>query len=261
MFKGKLLFLYHPDDFAPIYSKEHLQHFVAQLNIGGAYRYGPDFQRALMEYRSTWPLLVAESAALYMRFLYDLFGYPPSESVATGAQPDPPLLNDAVGGAKFIESMPPPSEKAAVSKTKKGKSDHEKTQRNNKRIGDRGETIVLALEEDRLTHAGRADLVRRLDHVADHYDGAGFDILSFDDDGAERPIEVKSTTSNLDPGFYLTANELEKSKELANYHFYFVFSAMSKNPRIFRLKEPKLEGPDFSMRPVTFHVTRTIKEA
>lgn len=257
MFKGKLLFLYHPDDFAPIYSKEHLQHFVAQLNIGGFYRYGPDFQRALMEYRVTWPLLMIESAALYMRFLYDLFGYPPDEANATGAQPDPPLLNDAVSGAQFIESMPLLSEKAAVSKMKKGKIDHEKTRRNNKLIGDRGEAIVLALEEDRLIKAGRTDLVKRLEHIADHDDGAGFDILSFDEDGTERPIEVKSTTSHLDPGFYLTANELEKSKELTNYHFYFVFSAMSKNPRIFRLKEPKLEGPDFSMRPLTFHVTRT----
>src|SRR5581483_5988531 len=42
MFKGKILFLYFPNQFAPIYSEEHLKHFVAQLNLSGAFECGAD---------------------------------------------------------------------------------------------------------------------------------------------------------------------------------------------------------------------------
>src|ERR1051326_651423 len=65
MFKGKLLFVYDPEGFSPIYSREHLEHFIAELNLSGPFNCGADMQRALMEYRATWPQLRDQPPALY----------------------------------------------------------------------------------------------------------------------------------------------------------------------------------------------------
>jgi hypothetical protein len=256
MFKGKILFIYYPDQFAPIYSEEHLHHFIAELDLSGSFECGADMQRALMDYRATWPELAAQPAALYMRLLYDLFDYPPQEKAGSVANPRTPVLNEAVAGATFIASMPPSSAPAAALTAAKGKTDHEARHRSLKRIGDRGEALVLALERKRLIAAGKPQLAKKIVHVAERNDSAGYDVLSFDEDGTERPIEVKATGApNLDLGFYVTANELTKASKLPNYHVYLVFRTMSKNPRVLPLKGLTLNGPDFEMQPIVFHVT------
>ena len=74
LFKGKILFLYYPGKFAPIYSWVHLEHFIAALDLDGSFACEAEMQRALMDYRATWPELQVQPAALYMRLLYDIFG-------------------------------------------------------------------------------------------------------------------------------------------------------------------------------------------
>lgn len=256
MLKGKLLTIYHPGRFAAVFSAEHLEHFVAELDLPGDCDSPPAMQRALMDYRNQWPALRNEHFGLYMRFLYDLFGYPSKPTVGASS-PVTPVLAKAIAGAVFISSMPPAP--AAASVRGSGKADPARSpaaQRQFKRIGDRGEMIVLALEKARLLAAGKPHLASRIDHVADHNDSAGYDILSFDVDGSERPIEVKSTTAP-DPrlGFYITANEISKGIALPNYHIYFVFATMSASPKVLPRKKPDLSGPGFVLRPVSYHVT------
>lgn len=259
LFKGKILFLYYPEKFAPIYAWAHLEHFIAALDLEGAFVCEAEMQRALLDYRATWPELKAQPAALYMRLLYDIFG-PPDAPVTPGSEVTTiPMLQTAIAGAEFIGQMPaaPP---AAGNPGGRGKIDYEARQKNSKRTGDRGELIVLALEKQRLIAAGKTKLAGDVDHVSDRDDGLGYDILSFDDDGTERPIEVKATTGpNLQNGFYLSANELEKSAELPNYHLYLVFSALSKAPRVFRMKQPNLKGLGFDLQAVNYFVTHSGK--
>lgn len=261
MFKGKLLFVYHPDRFAPIYSKEHLLHFAASLDLSGAFRSEVEIQRALMEYRATWPELSSQPALLYMRLLYLMFGYPPDKKTDPSGEVELPLLDSAVAGVKFIDQMPAfdPSE---LNKSKRsGKIDYEFQQRQFKRIGDRGEALVVELEKRRLINQNRCDLADRIIHVSQENDRAGYDILSFDEDGTERQIEVKATTgANLSQGFYISANELEQAKALPNYYLYIVFTTISKHPRVLCLKKPDLHGNTFCLSPVVFHVTTPIKK-
>ena len=260
MFKGKILFVYYPDRFAPIYSEEHLEHFIAELDLSGLFECGADMQRALMEYRATWPELVAQPAALYMRLLYDIFGYPPEEASSGMAATKVPMLDEAVKGARFITEMPAPQVEAKTSTEMHGKTDYEKQARRLKRIGDRGEAVVVAMEKVRLIDAGKPELATRIKCISQEDDNAGYDILSFDEDATQRPIEVKASTGkNLDRGFYLTHNELEKASALPNYHLYIVFSAMSKQPRILPLRHPALNGADFVLRPIAYHVILSTK--
>lgn len=256
MFKGKILFVFYPEKFAPIYAWPHLEHFITELNLDGTFACEADMQRALMDYRATWPELLAQPPALYMWLLYDIFGPPPDDNLPDTGSTTMPILGEAVEGAQFIADMPPLPVETNPSSENGRKANPEKQQRRLKRIGDRGEAVVLALEKKRLIQAGKTELASRIKHVSDENDGAGFDILSFDVDGTDRPIEVKATTGkNLDRGFYLTSNELEKAGALPNYHLYIVFSAMSKQPRILPLKHPALNSADFMLRPVAYHVT------
>ena len=254
MFKGKLLFLYFPDKYAPIYSEAHLLHFLAATDLTGDYKRGPDMQRALMTYREEFSELRTRSPLLFMRLLYQVFDAPMART-SGNKQTRVPLLDEAINGADFITKLPPQSAQVQGNGAQLGKQDFEKDQKNRKRIGNRGEEIVIALERKRLKDAKKPALANRVHHVSADDDSAGFDVLSFDADGAERPIEVKATTAgDLSRGFYITENELAKSELIANYHVYVVLSTMTKKPRIFVLEKPNLKSKKFSLRPLAFHV-------
>jgi hypothetical protein len=204
------------------------------LDLEGSFACEAEMQRALLDYRATWPEFKTQPVALYMRLLYDIFGPRDAPATPGAAAINIPVLNTAIDGAQFIGEMPvsPPATKKQPAGP--GKTDYEARQKNSKRTGDRGKLIVLALEKQRLIRAGKLKLAERVDHIADRDDGLGYDILSFDDDGTERTIEIKATTGpNLQNVFYISANELEKSAELPNYHLHIVFSALSKAPCVF----------------------------
>lgn len=106
----------------------------------------------------------------------------------------------------------------------------------NRSLGKAGELFVLELEAKRLHAAGRKVLSERVEHVAlTQGDGMGFDVLSFEEDGRERLIEVKTTTfSELTP-FYVSRNELARSeRDAAHYQLYRLFDFRDR-PRLFSL--------------------------
>lgn len=109
----------------------------------------------------------------------------------------------------------------------------------NRVLGKRGEESVLAYERKWLTEAGRADLADSVRWVADlDGDGAGYDILSFDREGAERLLEVKTTNGSERTPFYLSENErrlsLERPEAFRIVRLYDFFVA----PKAFRLRPP-----------------------
>jgi hypothetical protein len=258
MFKGKILFIYFPSQYAPIYSKRHLEYFLANLDISGSFNNNTEMQVALMKYRETWPGLLEQPIPLYMRLLYNIFNSPENPRRRKEEPISLPLLGDAVIGAEFIDQMPALSDKISIkSEYKKSeKLDFEKLQKQQKRTGDRGEAIVVALEEKRLQQAGKYNLANQINHVSQKNDSAVYDILSFDEDGTPRQIEVKATTANnLERGFYISSNELEQARVLPNYFLYLVFSTMSRKPRILPIKHPPLNSQDFELHAVNYHVT------
>jgi hypothetical protein len=80
----------------------------------------------------------------------------------------------------------------------------------NRELGRLGEQFVCEIERRRLTIAGRRDLAANVRWIAaEHGDGAGYDVLSYDPRvGCERLIEVKTTNGSARTPFYLTRNEL-----------------------------------------------------
>ena len=95
----------------------------------------------------------------------------------------------------------------------------------NKRIGDLGELWVLEYEREHLIKNGKNKLAAKVKHAAkDKGDGLGYDILSYSIDGKEKLIEVKTTKDRFNSTFYVTRNELEKSKLADNYFVYRVYN-------------------------------------
>lgn len=74
-------------------------------------------------------------------------------------------------------------------------------------LGQAGEEYVVRYETGRVSKFALNDLDRIIHLSVLQGDGAGFDILSLNDDGSSRYIEVKTTRSNLDTPFYMTENE------------------------------------------------------
>lgn len=112
----------------------------------------------------------------------------------------------------------------------------------NRLLGKRGEELVFHFERQQLRQHGREELAARVEWTAERLgDGAGYDIRSFNPDGTERLIEVKTTNGSALTPFYLSANELAFSEE---------------RPKEFRL----MRLYDFGTLPRGFELTAPLRE-
>ncbi|WP_238346154.1 DUF3883 domain-containing protein [Luteimonas saliphila] len=106
----------------------------------------------------------------------------------------------------------------------------------NRSLGKAGELFVMELEAQRLHAAGSKALADRVEQVSETQgDGLGFDVLSFETDGRERLIEVKTTAFGELTPFFVSHNELARSNaDAERYHLYRVFDFRNR-PRLFNL--------------------------
>lgn len=100
----------------------------------------------------------------------------------------------------------------------------------NKRLGDLGELWVMKYEIEKLQNAKKFNLIDQIKHTSkDEGDGTGFDIQSFDINGNKIFIEVKTTKGRQNSTFFVTRNELERSKvEKNNYYLYRLYNYNEK---------------------------------
>jgi hypothetical protein len=91
----------------------------------------------------------------------------------------------------------------------------------------------------RHTRSGRDDLARKIRWVSEEDgDGAGYDIASFDADGRERLIEVKTTVGHMTTPFFLTENERAFSAERPDAFRLMRVYDFVRTPRAFELSPP-----------------------
>ena len=275
MFKGKILFLYYPDRFINIFSEGHVDYFIGNLGLPS-----DDSNINLIDKRELIFTFKMEDSIMkewkmweFSDFLYTQFGRPPKkESTPTELRDyidfkdDYPDLRDI--RPEFIDlevdstqDLSNKERKRALSKTKL--IDIEKENKKHRRLGERGEVIVLNAERDSLRKMGKAVLANRIRQISKENTSAGYDILSFEEDGREKYIEVKSTNNSPSgkANFLITINECEKAKEFKNYYIYIVFNVKSKNPKIWRLRDPfSLQGKGLTLTPISFRVEIPIKK-
>ena len=109
----------------------------------------------------------------------------------------------------------------------------------NRSLGKAGECFVVDLERRQLTEADRADLARKVRWVAaEDGDGAGYDVLSFDQSGRARLIEVKTTNGSARTPFYLSRNERNVAEERPSEWRIYRVHLFAREPRVFTIAPP-----------------------
>jgi hypothetical protein len=106
----------------------------------------------------------------------------------------------------------------------------------NRSLGHAGELFVLNYERARLIHAGKEAFAAQIEHTSKvRGDYEGYDVLSYEESGAERLIEVKTTKYGSDTPFFVTRNEVAASdRQPSLYHVYRLY-AFRESPRLYTL--------------------------
>jgi hypothetical protein len=120
---------------------------------------------------------------------------------------------------------------------------HSATRRNyleiearNQSLGRAGEEFILRFENERLVKAGQRNLAKEIRHVALlEGDNLGYDILSFEANGRERLIEVKTTRFGEMTPFFASRAEIDFSKlRDSEYQLYRLYSFRAE-PKLYTL--------------------------
>lgn len=111
-----------------------------------------------------------------------------------------------------------------------------KIEARNQTLGLAGGKLVLEFEYKRLWQAGKKDVANRIQHVSDTTgDHLGFNISSFETDGRDRLIEVKTTQFGALTPFFASKSEVEVSESReAEYQLYRLFK-FTEQPKLFVL--------------------------
>ena len=152
----------------------------------------------------------------------------------------PPMVPTVEDILASLVDAPPAPERRTVGKVRERRP-HRARQPNyilreveNSALGSAGEDFVIRYEQARLIQAGRGGLAERVEQVSvTRGPGEGFDVLSYENNGTDRLIEVKTTKFGEYTPFFVTSNEYARSKaDSDRYHVYRVFGFREK-PRLF----------------------------
>lgn len=269
MFKGKILSIYFPDKFLNIFSATHLNYFINILGVENNSKYEIDKQHKLLEFKNNDSVMRKWSVFEFSKFLYMSFGKPNNELKDE-------KLTKELSGFKLKDF--PPIEKVKVQfielqteeiNNKQRPANNKKSTKVNysaqskkfKRIGDRGEQVVVMAERQKLEKLGRSDLAKKVDQISKRDDTVGYDIKSYDANGVEKYIEVKSTIKP--PTFcniFISSNELYTAKNTENYYFYIVYDIGSKNPKIWEIKSKDLlSDANIEIKPILYKIALKTK--
>jgi len=228
----------HRSDGSIEFKHQNISAVLTQLGLPRINGYKPawNFQGAIAD--AIWRFLKTQPDPVP-------YALPPSAGLS-----DPALL--------FVEPPPAPPPMSATAKRAyeriARKFDPALRDQMNRTLGHAGEQHVFEFEQRKLFDLGRRDLARKVRWVSEtDGDGLGYDIRSYEEDGSERWIEVKTTRGGNATPFYLTRNENEVAKERPDVFRLYRLYDFSKTPRLFALKPP-LE-PLLTLEPLTFRAS------
>jgi hypothetical protein len=106
----------------------------------------------------------------------------------------------------------------------------------NRSLGAAGELFTLNYERARLLKAGKESLAARIEHTSKiRGDHEGYDILSFEESGAERLIEVKTTKYGAETPFFVSRNEVSTSERCSSRYQVYRLFAFRQSPKLYTL--------------------------
>lgn len=264
MVKGKILAMYYPEKYLNVFSGEHLNYFLKALGLDTTELIKSDEiykRKALVDFKKKDKDMKFWSNDAFAYFLYNYYPKPPRKGSSTNATnkfdfPTPKkiyIIDD-------IEVFSSGGRNKPISKPGKNDPDYEAEAREAKRLGDRGEDIVMQYEIKRIKELFRTKKYPK--HVSLESDRYGYDILSLNEDGSERYIEVKATKSQKGNfSFFYTANELRAAEEYGkDYYLYVVFEVDTYTPKIWPMQNPFIGKNKLNLIPIKYNVIVKTKQ-
>jgi hypothetical protein len=206
-------------------------------------------------------------------FLWQILAWPPAAEVihranltlspalppsVTGTPSAAPILTHAL----TVEGVPAGRARGTANawKSIRGRRpDYIANQEANQKLGLLGELLVIRMEKERLTDSGLPELAAKVRHVSVlENDTAGYDILSFDDDGNKFFIEVKTTRGSADADFFMSANELAfAAQHRDHYRLYrlYDYADVTDSAKYFVLKGDVRESEVLRLTPTNYKVS------
>ena len=182
------------------------------------------------------------------------------DQAALAAVQQPAITPTQTDFTKVIAVAPSKNDQRALNEPrnpytfKAVKRDYLEREAKNRSLGLAGEEFIVLFEHWRLIELGQHRLADKVEHVSQSKgDGLGYDVLSFETDGKERLIEVKTTTFGRETPFFVSRGELTLSHEAKDqFHLYRLFE-FRKAPRMFDL--PGALDQHCVLDPVTYRAS------
>ena len=265
LIKGKILSVYYPEDYLNIFSERHLDYYLRLLNLDTKELMKSDvlYKRdALLKFKNSDKDMKKWSINMFAVFLCSHYPKAPikKEEVAVVSDEEqiefPTLESFSFLDLQLADGKPTSTTKPHSSKPS---PDYEKEARKNKKLGDRGEYVVIQAEVIRLMEElsiSESKAKKLIKWVSRESDNFGYDILSVNKGNTPRYIEVKATQGKAgDMDFYYTENEYETAKMYGkNYFIYVVYEILTSHPKIWMIKNPFEYGEGVIMKPVKYKV-------
>lgn len=259
LFKGKILSIYYPEKYLSIFSLAHIEHFIESLGIIYDYNIIKTVEvkkQLLLNFKYNDAYLKTLTNYEFSYFLYT--GLTPPVNNKNSHIPD--IFNESYVS---INNVKPEVINLLI---EKNAADDNGSQQKNythkvspdfenkiKRIGSRGELIVFNYEKELLIKQSKPECANLVKDVSG--ENKGYDILSYNPDGTEKYIEVKSTVSKPpEINFYITENELRKARDLPGYLIYLIFEVNTGKPKIFIFNPFKQSEEYYKLNPVLYNV-------
>ncbi len=251
MVKGKILFMYYPKIYLNIFSEELVDYYLKKVDLylGNENLNVIDKRFLLVKFKNEDSIMKTWNMFEFSSFLEYTFDVPVKRKNL------PPELKEFADETyPDIKSVKPNVRIISTSdladffeSTKIQKIKQKNIQRNyirdvylNTQRGERGEQIVIKHEKEFLKKAKRKDLAYKVKQISREDNAAGYDVLSYDENGNEKYIEVKATVGQLcnEILFHISEGERKKAKSLNNYWLYVVFNIKDNTPDIICIKNP-----------------------
>lgn len=268
--KGKILSVYYPDDYLNIFSNEHLDYYLRFFDLDTAelMKQNVVYKRdALLAFKDSDKDMKKWSIDMFAVFLHSHYPKSPAkaEEMAVKSK-DEELEFPTLEDVSFVDLQLASGKQTTPVKTHSAtpSPDYEKEARKYKKLGDRGEYIVIQAETKRLMEElsiTEAKVKKLIKWVSRESDAFGFDIQSVNKDKTPRYIEVKATQRNVgDMDFYYTENEYETAKKYGkDYYIYVVYEILTPHPKVWVIKNPFEDGEGVKMKPVKYKVELSVK--
>jgi hypothetical protein len=186
---------------------------------------------------ANYQLLLAEVVA-------DQLKKHPLLNVAAAAAVDAPAAVAPIDVFQAVEAKAPKISKKTAEPQftptfRAVKRDYLEREAINRSLGLAGEEFVVRFEQWRLQKAGQSKLAGRVEHVSvSRGDGLGYDVLSFEENGHERFIEVKTTSFGKETPFFVSRGEIALSdKAQGQFRLYRLYNFRTA-PKFFSLSGP-----------------------